>query len=332
MNNTAMGWLWKRLPGKKERIAGGIFGVAVGDALGLSVEFRDREYLKEHPVTTIKGYGTYLLPPGAWSDDTSLTLCTVDALLEGYSPERIAAKFLMWFNEGLWTPYGTAFDIGRTTRKALLRLEAGVSPLEAGLDGMWDNGNGSLMRIFPVVAFVKNKPMEEQLRIVHEVSSITHKHPISLIACGIYTQIVVRILEGFSKEDAIKEGISVSRDYYLKDSRMKDYLDHFDRIFESIIFDAREEEISSSGYVVDTLETALWCFTRTNSYKQAVLKAVNLGGDTDTVGAVTGGLAGAYYSIEQIPKEWIEIIERKEAISRLIANFIRSLEKEGATT
>jgi ADP-ribosyl-[dinitrogen reductase] hydrolase len=174
----------------KDKIFGGIFGLIVGDALGVPVEFVPREVLKKNPVTDMIGYGTYNQPPGTWSDDSSLTLCLVDSLCNGFNLNDIAKKFIKWYEEAYWTPFGEVFDVGNTTRIAINNLIYGIPPEKAGPSDEKSNGNGSLMRILPISFYVKNLDLDEQFDIPHKVSSITHGHPRSLIACGYYVQFI----------------------------------------------------------------------------------------------------------------------------------------------
>ena len=303
----------------KDKIFGGIFGLIIGDALGVPVEFIPRDELKENPVNDMIGYGTYNMPPGTWSDDSSLTLCLIDSLCNGFNLNDIAEKFIKWYREGYWTPYGKAFDIGRTTRIAIKNLIKGISPEKAGPSDEKSNGNGSLMRILPVAFYVKNLDLEEQFEITHKVSSITHGHPRSQIACGYYVQYTIQLLEEKEPFEAYKNTNEIILDYYSFEP-YKSQLDYYNRILKSDISKYKEEEISSSGYVVHSLEASLWCFLNSNNFKECVLKAVNLGFDTDTIGAIAGGLAGVYYGFKNIPENWLKKLARYEDIYRLLEN------------
>ena len=169
-----------------DAIKGGIWGLIVGDALGVPVEFQDREELEENPLVDMIGYGTHNQPKGTWSDDTSMTLCLVDNLIKGYNLNEIANNFVKWYRQGFMTPYGVAFDIGNTTRKAIYNIEAGVNVIEAGGAAQYDNGNGSLMRILPLAFYLRNEDnLDKKFKIIHDVSAITHSHNISKIACSI---------------------------------------------------------------------------------------------------------------------------------------------------
>lgn len=309
---------------KKSEVIGGIVGVCVGDALGLPVQFASREDLKINPVKDMIGYGTFNMPPGTWSDDSSLTFCLAESLLHGFNLKDIAEKFIKWFDDGYWTPYGEAFDIGGTTQSAILRLKEGVSPTESGLKDEYSNGNGSLMRILPLIFYLENKDIEEQFEITHKVSCLTHCHPRSRIACGIYVQFGINLLKGNSKEESYEKMRETVTEYYSKPSYSKE-LYHFERILKEDMSKLPEDSIKSSGYVVDTLEASLWCFLNNNSFEDTVLSAVNLGDDTDTIGAISGGLAGIYYGFEAIPKRWVNRIARIKDIIELGERFYRAI-------
>lgn len=285
-------------------ILDGIMGLSVADALGVPVEFMGRETLERDPVADMRAYGTYNQPAGTWSDDTSMTLCLVDSLSKGLDYNDIMRKFLQWFNLGEYTPFGEAFDIGNTTREALMRFENGTPSLECGGKSERDNGNGSLMRILPITFYLQSiygtdfYDIDEAFEIIHDVSMLTHGHKRSQIACGIYITIASMILKGIDLKIAIKTGIYNAIKYYEKHDDFAQELSRFKRLERKDFQETSIDEISSGGYVVDTLEAAIWCLLNTTNYKECVLKAVNLGKDTDTVAAVVGGLADCIMDME----------------------------------
>lgn len=306
----------------ENKVLDGLFGVCVGDALGVPVEFVSREKLKHAPVDRMIGFGCYNQPPGTWSDDSSMTFCLAKSLCRGYDIHDIADNFSEWLFDNHWTPHGKVFDVGTTTRVALGHIKKVEHPSMAGGMGEHDNGNGSLMRILPIAFHVKNLEDKKKFKIVSEVSAITHAHIRSIISCCIYVEILINLLKGKNKEDAyedMKQGII----NYFKNEKQE--LEFFNRILNDDIASFPKDEIESSGYVLDTLEASLWCFLNNISYKETVLTAVNLGGDTDTTGAVAGGLAGIYYGFEKIPKKWIEVIARKEEIIELASRLNNSM-------
>lgn len=318
----------------KNSIKSGIFGVCIGDALGVPVEFRSRDELRRSPVTKMRAMGTHRQPAGTWSDDSSLALCLVDSLCVGYDLEDMALKFLQWYNEEIWTAHGSVFDIGIATSQAIRRISKGTPPTLCGGTSEFDNGNGSLMRILPLLFYIKDLPIEERFDKVKEVSSITHGHIRSVLACFIYLEFALEILTGKGKREA----------YRIMQETVRDFLGHnpicsqeemnkFHRILElkvgeydlAPLYTLQEEEIGSSGYVLASLEASLWCFLNTESYSEAVLKAVNLGDDTDTTGAITGGIAGIYYGFENIPEEWVSDLVRKDDIENLCLKLEKKL-------
>jgi len=162
---------------KRNKILGGLFGLCIGDALGVPFESCSRDELKKNPVTTMVGYGVHNQPAGTWSDDSSLTFCLADSLCQGFNLDDIAGKFCKWLYEGYWTPYGKTFGVGNTTRQAISRLTKGVNPEEAGGKSEYSNGNGSLMRILPLAYYLENAEAPKKFEIIHQLSSITHAHP-----------------------------------------------------------------------------------------------------------------------------------------------------------
>lgn len=294
-----------------------LFGVAIGDALGVPVEFLCRETLEDNPVRDMLGYGTYDVPAGTWSDDSSLTFCLAEALTEGFDLQVIGQNFVRWYKESYWTPRGTVFDIGIATQRAILRLAQGETPELAGGIEEKDNGNGSLMRILPLVFYVFNKPDHKRYEIIKQVSSITHGHACAVIACFYYLEFAKGLLEGHDKLEVYR---NLQRDVpglLTQLSIPSQEIRRFDRLLCAHILDLDSREIQSSGYVLHTLEASIWCLLTTSTYQEAVLKAVNLGNDTDTTAAVTGGLAGIVYGYEAIPRNWLAQLARKEDIENL---------------
>jgi len=294
-----------------------LFGVAVGDALGVPVEFKEREYLSRNPVSEMTGFGTHHMPPGTWSDDSSLTFCLADALLYDFSLKRIAANFINWCEKGFWTPHGKVFDIGNTTYEAINQLISGIDPEYAGGNRANDNGNGSLMRILPLLIITKDLSVEERFDYTAEVSSITHRHIRSIAACFYYLEFARLILHRTDKFAAYHQLQDKINRVFMERNIPKHEISIFHRLLTMDIHEFREKDIHSSGYVMDTLEASVWCLLTTGSYREAVLRAVNLGGDTDTTGAVTGGLAALLYGYDSIPAEWIAALARREDIEKL---------------
>lgn len=298
-----------------------LIGSAVGDALGVPVEFKSRQYLQQNPVTDMMGYGTYNMPPGTFSDDSSMMFCLAESLCNGYNVNDIAEKFQMWMHEGYWTADGEVFDVGISTRKAINRLRVVKNPTEAGSTAESDNGNGSLMRILPLAIFTKDLSIDERCEIVKEVSSITHAHNRSVLACIYYIEFALNVLDSENLEEAY-----LNTNFWLKlfleeNEIYKNEFQYFERILSGKLIDLKEDEIKSTGYVMDSLEASIWCLLHTDSYKNCVLKAVNLGHDTDTIACIAGGIAGIYYDVETIPTNWIEQLARVDDILHLAAQL-----------
>lgn len=312
----------------EDRITGCLLGVVVGDAIGYPYEGNTREFVRKEPIQGFK-YEKHI-----FTDDSSLTLCTIDALLQnGYNLQEIAKTILRWFNEGYWSAKsGNPIGIGRGTMIALKKLKKQNlldNPVLAGNTTESSNGNGSLMRMSPIPIYSLQESDGVLLQRCQDVSSITHAHPRSIIACGIYSLFLKALLLGKKKEEAYKESVKISNEYYSKDQRFTNELKYFQRIFNLELQNLTEDEIESSGYVIDSLEASIWCSVHFKSFKDMMLGAINLGGDTDTIGAITGSIAGAIYGKTSIPEEWIKKIIRMDEILPLIKDFSnKAVEKE----
>ena len=315
----------KQKSDKITRIKSVLFGVAVGDALGVPVEFNSRQTIAQNPVTDMIGYGTYHLPAGTWSDDSSLTFCLAEALTQKFDLNTIGQNFVKWYHENFWTPSGMVFDIGIATSQAISRLARGGRPDVAGNFDESSNGNGSLMRILPLLFYINDKPISERFEITKQVSSITHGHILSVIACFYYLEFARQIFSGKDKFEIYSDLQTETTNYLTSLSINPKEIALFDRLLKNDIHELHEGEIQSSGYVLHTLEASIWCLLTTDNYKDAVLKAVNLGNDTDTTGVVTGGLAGLLYGLENIPTNWITQIARKDDIENLAERLADSI-------
>ena len=306
-----------------DKLFGGILGHCIGDTLGVPVEFSSRRERDIDPVKEMRAYGTYAQPLGTWSDDTSLSLCLIDAIGKGGDYNTIAENFIAYMDRGEFTPGYEMFDIGRTTQLSIQRMKQGVSPIECGMKSEADNGNGSLMRILPL-AFLKDKYSDEQMKeYVKNVSSLTHGHIRSIIACEFYVEMAYRLYKGAGKDDAYKMAGRYIIDEYGK--KYPEEIEIYSRILKENISDRHRDEIRSTGYVVDSLEASLWAFLNGNSYEEVVFDAINLGEDTDTIGAIAGGLAGIYYGLSGIPDNWIQLIRRLDFIKTEIERFEKTI-------
>ncbi|MEI6901338.1 MAG: ADP-ribosylglycohydrolase family protein, partial [Bacteroidota bacterium] len=306
----------------KEIIKSAIIGFAIGDALGVPYEFSHREERKLNPVTKLAGGGYWRQPVGTWSDDSSMVFCTMESLCTGYDLSDMGLKFHEWIYENYWTPHGKVFDKGNQTLYAIERIhkiiEYGepIAPMPQSMANARENGNGSLMRILPMAFYLKNKPIKDHFKIIWDVSAMTHPHIRSAIACMFYTEFAIELLNGLGKEEAYRNAQKVMHEYSPVSSKHKE-LALFSRILHDQIWHYPEDSIKSKGYVLDSLEACIWCVMNSNDYSETLLKAVNLGDDTDTIAALAGGLAGLVYGFDQIPDEWINLLVKKEDILQL---------------
>ena len=305
----------------------GILGVVAGDALGCPVQFESQEEVARHPVTGMRGYGTFHLPEGSWTDDSSLTIALLESIrrVGKIDLDDIMENFMKWLYDGEFTPYGKSYDIGRGTMQAIGRYKRNRNAKKCGGDEEWNNGNGSLMRIMPACLYcsvMENSGTysdQDAIDAIHSVGSLTHAHIRSNIACGLYFFLVKQILsrEG-SLPERMQEGLTQGFAFYESYLADKDNLHYYDRLRELTVFKTvPADKIKSTGYVVDALEAAVWSLITTDRFDQALLKAVNLGDDTDTVGAIAGGLAGLYYGYDSIPEDWLSAIKRREWIEEM---------------
>lgn len=300
-------------------------GSAIGDALGVPVEFTSRESLEKEPVTGYRGYGTHSQPPGTWSDDTSMFLCTAQNIIEGGDVHSLGKKFQNWRRHGYMTAHGDAFDIGITTDQALHRLVLGTPATHSGSDSEGSNGNGSLMRILPLAFRYWKSTDMEIFQACRENSSITHSHIRSIIGCYLLVKFATKLIKYCSrnKEIAFQEFQKEARAFLSSAAFNKSEVAHYDRILHSDFKTCPKALIHSSGYVVHSLEAAIWCVLYHNKFDLTVLEAVNLGEDTDTVGAIAGGLAGILYYRPRYGyrSEWSETLAKYKDIEQIAINF-----------
>lgn len=327
------------------RIRGSLYGTAVVDALGGPVEFRRRGTFA--PVTSYRFNATFGLKPGTWTDDTSTMLCLAQSLVDTDGKFVIhdqIRKYVRWYQDGYMSATGKCFDIGNATRQSLdIWREAGnISALELRhYQNMVDRaltheracGNGSLMRCAPIPLIYHHSPVLAQ-KSAALASTPTHPHPTCQEACQVYTHLITLIMTkpGITKAElftALQEFpftstvLRTTFDRY-KDKREEQSATDFEHFVQTPDF-----QIKSSGYVVHTLEAALWAFLSTLTFQEGALKVVNLGDDADTVGAVYGGLSGAWYGIEAIPNEWIDGLQAKSILDEVAGGVVKLVEKGG---
>jgi len=264
------------------------------------------------------GNGTYNQPKGTWSDDSTMTFCLAETLLdEEFSLRKLSNRFINWVDWGYWTPHGELFDIGNTTHSAIDRLRTIEKPELAGGTGVTENGNGSLMRILPLVLETSKLPISKSWELIENVSSLTHRHIRSIISCYYYLNYARLLMQGQSKENAYEITNKFVSDELKKRSIDSDEIKHFSRLLNGTIQNLEYEGLRGSGYVVHSLESSIWCLLNSETYKEAVLKAIHLGEDTDTTAAITGGIAALNFGSNSIPTEWLEDLVKFEEIKTL---------------
>ena len=286
-----------------DRGRGALVGLAVADALGTTLEFEPRDALPRH--TEMTGGGPFGLDPGVWTDDTSMALALADSLAASmattgrFDAADVMDRFLRWMEHGAYSPTGRCFDIGVTTREALLRYRRTGDPF-AGPVAEDTAGNGSLMRLAPAVLGFLHDPAACR-EVAGEQSRTTHGAPQAVQSCQYFADLLRRAIGGQTKDTVLApqewEGHAAVRAVAAGSWRGKD-----------------RAAIRSTGYVIHTLEAALWAVGTTDSFEEAVILAVNLADDADTVGAVTGQLAGALYGLGAIPERWLERLAWRDRI------------------
>ncbi len=288
----------------KDRYRGCLLGLAVGDAVGTSVEFRERGAFE--PLTDMQGGGVFHLRPGQWTDDTSMALCLATSLVQraGFDPRDQMEQYCRWSDTGYLSSTGKLFDIGGTVRHALEKYRETGDPF-AGEDHPSAAGNGCIMRLAPVPMFYA-ADIDAAERYAADSCRTTHGTAECLDAARLLSRIIVRALAGRDKEDVLfADGGTFPGGTKLRAIARGEYRTKPDA------------EIVGSGYVVDSLEAALWSFLHAGSFKEAVLRAANLGKDADTTAAVCGQVAGAYWGESGIPAEWLEKLAMREEIGEL---------------
>ncbi|MBC7359043.1 MAG: ADP-ribosylglycohydrolase family protein [Desulfacinum sp.] len=303
----------------RTRFRGCLLGLACGDAVGTTVEFSPRGTFE--PVTDMVGGGPFRLKPGQWTDDTSMALCLAESLLEreGFDPEDQMRRYVRWWREGHLSATGACFDIGNTVAGALGRFKKTGNPW-AGSTDPHSAGNGSIMRLAPVVLFYYPH-WEEAVHYAGESSRTTHGAQECVDACRLLASILCRALDGRPKREVLSGG-----DGEAGVSRLGIRSEKVASIARGDYLEKSVKEIRGTGYVVASLEAALYCFAKTDSFQEAVLMAANLGNDADTTAAVCGQIAGAFYGESAIPQRWLERL----AMADLIRSFAdRFLERPG---
>lgn len=302
---------------KNKPVHGALFGLAIGDALGVPVEFKKREELRSRKVTDFEGYQTHNQPPGTFSDDSSLTFCLAESLCQGYNLNDMGQRFVKWFFEGYWTAGGEVFGVGKSTEDSITRLRDGVSPLQSGNYAADCYGNGSLMRIIPLLFYIKDFDVEERYRIIREVAVITHGSIRTILACFYYVEFALELLNGSEKKMAVLKTQHTVYNCIKGKNIPPEEMEIAEVYIRGKMFMKKVDSLITIHHAHLTIEAAVYCLLKTESYEEAVLMAVNLGDDTDTTASVTGALAGIYYGFDAIPEKWIKGIRRSNDINGL---------------
>lgn len=286
---------------------GALVGLAVGDAVGTTVEFKDRTEFT--PLTDMVGGGPFRLNVGEWTDDTSMALCLGYSLLEkGFDPVDQMNRYVKWYTEGYMSCNGRCFDIGGTTRGSLRRFMETGDPFVGTTDSLFGSGNGALMRIAPVAILYHRVDKAKLLSYALDSTRVTHATPECKDASMYFIHLLADAITGATKED-LKKVKFVVQSYTIAEIMVGEYISR------------SRDYIRGSGYVVESLEAALWCFYNTENFRDAILMAANLGDDADTTAAICGQIAGAYYGIEGIPLDWIKKLAWNDKIIKLAGDL-----------
>jgi len=302
-----------------ERISGGLLGLALGDALGVPVEFSSRADRAADPVRGMRSGGPWKQRAGTYSDDASLALCLAESIvLRAFDPEDFGRRALAWRDTGLWTARGEVFDCGGATNSALARIRAGTRPVLAGGRGEADNGNGSLMRILPASIWLASLPEPARFNCLAAYTAVTHGHPRCMLASWLHCLVAAELLRGQAPAEAYRSAMAAARTLLPSlPAKARDEAGAYARVLDGKLGELDSGAIRGSGYVVHCLEAALWCLLATGGFEECVLAAVNLGEDTDTTAAVAGGVAGLAYGRSALPAEWISVLARSDEIEAL---------------
>lgn len=311
---------------KPSAVAGGIIGFVAGDAAGVPFEFKTREEIKEsQPVQDLiyKGYGTHFQPAGTWSDDSSMTLCLMQSIIDKNGEvdmEDIMDKFIDWVFHATYTASGRVLDIGQTCSFAIQARNLGQPISMCAKSDEKYNGNGGLMRVLPLAYLPVS---DEKLRqYTYDVSGLTHGHIVSKICSAVYVMVARELIKG--ERDKFK---AVIRGYERGITANPQEADAaLSREFPKIDLPV-PDKIHADSYVVHSLTAALWAFLHANSYMNCIVKAIELGDDTDTTAAIAGGLAGIYYGYSGIPKTLVDGLARKEYLLDMIKDFEKTIQK-----
>ena len=292
----------------EDSIKGCLIGLAVGDAVGTTLEFKPRGTFK--PISDMLGGGPFRLKAGEWTDDTSMALCLAQSLIHKneFDPEDQMNRYCNWYRVGYMSSNGRCFDIGNTVSSALNQYEKTREPFSGSTD-KYSAGNGSLMRLAPIPIFFKDD-QDKALHYAGESSRTTHGADECVDSCKAFTAMILSVFSGKSKD-------SILTDFYYEP-----YTKGVKNLFDNHFLDKDYQELTGSGYVIESLESALWCFYHTDNFRDAILKSANIGNDADTTAAICGQIAGAYYGLGGIPDSWKDKLVMYSEIENMAVQLI----------
>lgn len=295
---------------KLDRYQGCLTGLAVGDAIGTTVEFSEKRSFT--PLTDMEGGGPFELEAGQWTDDTSMALCLAHSLLhcKGFDATDQMNRYCNWYNHGYMSSTGECFDVGHTTLSALKKFQTTGDPLAGSIDPH-SAGNGGIMRLAPIPMYFLHN-IDDVLEYAAASSKTTHAAPEAVESAMLFGSQLTAALKSHSKES-----ILATNDFEPTCDKVID-------LQQGKYINKKNDDIQGTGYVIDSLEAALWCFSQSNSFPEAVLMAANLGDDADTTAAITGQLAGAFYGLNTIPKHWLQKLAMKNEIIKLAESLLKN--------
>ncbi len=306
-----------------------VLGFAIGDALGLPVEGLPRRALVVEPVSNYTVGGPHNVNIGTWSDDTSMLLAAIDAIDKEIIYSKFLSKLNCFIKKSKYCSMDKAFDISEITLNAITNFSLGIDALLCGATDSSSSTNSSMNRMIPIAYYlmVNNLNKDAEFEIIRKTTIITHNIPKVIISNAIYFYICKNLLMNKSKIESIKEAIDYVMEYYLNNEL---FINEFNTTFKRLLdinsfMNFNENEISSTNYTVDTLESVIWCFLNTQTYKGALIKCVNLGHDTDGITALCAALCSIYYGLEEVPYFWKQKLVKRELILDITRNFINRI-------
>ncbi|WP_216430135.1 ADP-ribosylglycohydrolase family protein [Arcanobacterium phocae] len=324
-----------------DQVRGALLGCATGDAFGVPFEFLAADKVSQYPQDRMLGadveprmsshWGDQI-PAGSWSDDTSMALATMDSLVKTggkLDPDDLMGRFLNWMEHDEYCALDKNFDIGITVEPALENYRRGASALTSGGTDKYDNGNGSLMRIFPIALLNHAQKPEPQVAAqrIFNASSLTHGHKIAQLSCLIYCHFLEALLDGESLADAFEhiQYFPYTEHYKLDDYAWEDAFAALLPVFSPEFSYYTPEDFTATGYVVDTLAIVFYSLLNSRSYEETIQCAVSFGYDTDTYAAIAGAAAGIYYGVQEIPEAWLTALRKRDYLEDVATQFTRML-------